>query len=130
MKYQTYRWWKALVVIILAALVGWSVPAGYAWVPVPAAVVAVALLLIVRRGVREVVVDERTYNIANRAARMAFQVGVLAMALLGATLLALGYGDYPNLEPVGLTLVYTAAGLLVIYLIGYYSYSRKLGGQE
>jgi len=130
MSYQTYRLWKALVVIIVAVLVGWATPAGYAWVPLPAAAAAVVIMLLIRRGVREVVVDERIYDIARRAARMAFQAGVLAMALVGATLLALSYGDYPHLETAGFTMVYTAAGLLVIYLISYACYSRKLGGKE
>jgi uncharacterized membrane protein len=130
MSYKTYRLWKLLVVVIVAALVGWAVPQGNAYVPIPAAVVAMAIMLLIRRGVKEVVIDERTYSIANRASRWTFQVGVLLMVLIGATLVAFGYGEYPELETPGFTLIYSACGLLIVYLIGYTYYGRKFGGKE
>jgi uncharacterized membrane protein len=130
MTYKTYRLWKLLVVIIVGVLVGWAVPQGNAYIPIPAAVVAMVVLLVVRRGVKEVVIDERTYSIANRASRAAFQAGVLLMVLAGATLVALGYNDYPELETPGFTLIYSATGLLLIYLIGYAYFGRKYGGKE
>jgi uncharacterized membrane protein len=129
MSYQTYRLWKALVVIIVAVAVGWAVPQGNEFIPIPAAIAAMVLLLIIRRGVKEVVIDERTYSIANRASRAAFQIVTLIMVLIGATLVALGYGEYPELEPVGFTLIFSAAGFLLVYLVGYAYYSRKLGGK-
>ncbi len=129
MSYKTYRFWKLLVVIIIAILVGWAVPAGNAFIPIPAAVAGMVVLLIIRRGVREVVVDERTYDIANRASRAAFQIVTLAMVLIGATLVALGYGKYPEVEPVGFTLIYSATGLLIVYLVSYAYFNRKLGGK-
>jgi uncharacterized membrane protein len=125
MSYRTYRMWKLLVVIIVAVLVGWAVPNGNAWIPVPAAVAAMAIMLLIRRGVKEVVIDERTYSIANRASRWTFQAGVLLMVLVGATLVALGYGEHPELKTPGFTLIYSACGLLIVYLIGYYYYARK-----
>jgi uncharacterized membrane protein len=129
MSYKTYRFWKALVVIMVAVLVGWAVPSGNAFVPVPAAIAGMVILLIIRRSVKEVVVDERTYNIANRASRAAFQIVTLVMVLIGATLVALGSGDYPEVEPVGFALIYSACGFLLVYLISYAYFSRKLGGR-
>ena len=130
MSYKTYRLWKAAVIVIVAVLVGWAVPQGNAYIPIPAAAIAMVILLIIRRGVKEVVIDERTYSIANRASRAAFQIAALLMALIGATLVALGYNEYPELEPVGFTLIYSAAGLLLVHLISYGYFSRKLGGKE
>jgi uncharacterized membrane protein len=127
---NTYRFWKLLVVIIVAILVGWAVPSGYAFIPVPVAVIGMGILYIIKRGVKEVVIDERTYNIANRASRMAFQIVTLAMVLIGATLVALSYGKYPGVGPVGLTLIYSAAGLVAVYLISYVYYGKKVGGKS
>ncbi len=129
MTHKRYRLYKAMVVIIIAVLVGWAVPAGKAYIPVPAALIGMVALLFIRRGVKEVVVDERTYNIANLASRAAFQITALAMVLIGATLVALGNGKYAGAEPIGFTLIYSACGLLVVYLIGYSYYNRKLGGK-
>ena len=130
MKFKTYQFWKLLLVVLVAVLVGWSVPSGNPYIPIPAAVVVMVVMLVLRRRVKEVVVDERTYSVANRASRTAFQVGTLFMALIGATLLALAYGDSPALEPVGYALIYSAAGFLLIYLVSYNLYNRKLGGKE
>jgi uncharacterized membrane protein len=77
-----------------------------------------------------VVVDERTYSIAYRASRATFQAGVLLMTLIGATLVALGYGDYPNLEPAGFTLIFSACGFMVVYMVSYGFYNRRLGGKD
>jgi uncharacterized membrane protein len=128
MSYKTYRLYKAVLVVIIAALVGWAVPAGNAFVPVPAAIIGMLILLFIRRGVKEIIVDERTYNIANQASRAAFQIVTLAMVLIGATLVALGNSRYPEAGPAGFTLIYSACGFLVVYLIGYIYYNRKLGG--
>jgi uncharacterized membrane protein len=129
MSYKTYRLYKALIVIIIAILVGWAVPAANPYVPIPAAIVGILILLFIRRGVKEVVVDERTYNIANRASRVALQVVTLAAVLVGATLVSYGYGRYPDVRPVGFTLIYNACGLMVVYFISYVYYGRKLGGK-
>jgi uncharacterized membrane protein len=129
MSYKTYRLWKALVVIIVAVLVGWAVPSGNAFIPVPAAIAGMVILLVIRRGVKEMIVDERTYNIANQASRAAFQIVTLVLVLIGATLLALGYGEHPGVEPVGFALIYSAGGFLVVYTLSYAYFNRKLGGR-
>jgi uncharacterized membrane protein len=130
MRYRTYRLWKALVVIAVAVLVGWAVPTGNAFVPIPVAIAGMAVLFIIRRGVREVVVDERTYNIANQASRLAFQIVTLMMVLIGVTLVSLGYGEYPEVELVGFALIYSACGFLLVYFLSYVYFSRKLGGKS
>jgi uncharacterized membrane protein len=128
MSYKNYRLFKAFLVIIVAVLVGWAVPNGNPYIPIPAALAAMVIMLLFRRSVKEVIVDERIYSIANRASRATFQIGAIIMALVGATLVALGYGDYPKVEPIGFTLIYSACGILVLYVISYSIYNRKYGG--
>ena len=128
MSYNNYRLFKAFLVIIVAVLVGWAVPNGNPYIPISAALAAMVIMLLFRRSVKEVIVDERIYSIANRASRATFQIGVIIMALVGATLVALGYGDYPKVEPIGFTLIYSACGILVLYVISYSIYNRKYGG--
>ena len=128
MSYKIYRIYKAIVIFVIALIIGWAVPAGNAFVPVPAAIIGMLILLFLRRRVKEITVDERTYNISNRASRAAFQIVTLIMVLIGATLIALGNEKYPEVSPVGFTLIYSAAGFLVVYLISYAFYGKKLGG--
>jgi len=127
--YRTYRTWKAVIVMIIAASVSSAVVAGNAWVPVPAAVAGAIILLFLRRRVKEVVIDERTYRIADRAGQLAFRAGAILMALMAATLTALSRSGYPALEQAGMVLAYAVGAELLIYYIGYLSYSKKLGGE-
>jgi uncharacterized membrane protein len=48
------------------------------------------ILLLFRKGIREVVADERIYSIAEKASLVTFRILGIAMALIDATLVALG----------------------------------------
>jgi uncharacterized membrane protein len=130
MKYATFRIWKWVVILILYALVAWATFQGNAWVPLPASVAAVFILFIARRSVKETIVDERTYSIANHASRIAFQLGIIIVILVGATLVALGQGDYPDLADPGFALLFSAGGMTVLYIIAYYIIAARMGGKE
>jgi len=130
MRYSTFRFIKLIVVITIAIVVGVAVVAGIAWLPVPIAAAGSGVMLLLRRRVKEVVIDERTYRIADRAGRVAFQIGTILAALAAATLLALDRSNIGALGEVGLAMAYMAAGFMMIYYLGYLYYGRKLGGEE
>jgi uncharacterized membrane protein len=64
MSYKTIKllW---LVVVILGVLVAWSAATGKAWIPVPAVIGGIMMLLLLWRGLKEIIVDERTCSIAH-----------------------------------------------------------------
>lgn len=130
MSYNTYRMYKLVIVIIIAVGVSSAVAAGVPWLPVPVAAAGAAAMLLVKRRVKEIVVDERTWRIAERAGRLAFQWGAILMALAAATLLALARAGNTSFEQAGFILAYTAAALVAIYYFSYIYYSKKLGGGE
>jgi uncharacterized membrane protein len=129
MSYKTFKLIRLVVVIILGGLVAWAAANGNAWVPVPAVIGTVIVLLIFRRGVKEITVDERTFSIAYKASRIAFVVFALGAVTLGATLLALGKSGQPELKPIGFTLCYAICALVLIYSIAFKYYNRKFGGK-
>jgi uncharacterized membrane protein len=128
MTFRAYKIVKFIIVVILVVLTIVAVNYGIAWIPIPAGLLAVIAMLLVRRRVKEVVVDERNYTIANRASRFTFQAGAIAMAFTGVTLEALDRGGHPELQPYALTLIYSAIGLLIIYMFSMLYHSGKLGG--
>ncbi len=128
MTFRAYRIVKFIIMLILVALTIVALDYGIAWIPIPAGLLAVIAMLLARRRVKEVVVDERNYAIANRASRFTFQVGATILAFIGVTLEALNRGGHPELHPYALTLIYSAIGLLVIYIFSTLYYSGKLGG--
>jgi uncharacterized membrane protein len=128
MSFRAYRILNLVITMILVALVILAINYGIAWIPIPAAIVAVLGMFLTRRMVKEVVADERNYTIANRASRFTFQGGTIVMAFIGITLSALANNGHPDLSPYADTLIFSACGLFVIYMACILYYSGKLGG--
>ena len=130
MSFKQFTLIRILVIIVMAFLISWGITSGNAWIPIPVALVALVILLLFRRGVKEIVVDERIYSIAEKASYLAFRIFGIAAAVTAATFVALGQGVVPELEPIGLTLAFSVCGLLVIYYIAYIYYNRKHSGKK
>ena len=130
MSFKTYTAIRMVIIIIMAGLIGWAVVNGNALIPVPVIIAAMVILLLFRRRVKEVVVDERVYSIAEKASLIAFRVFGILAAVIGATLVALGWDSSSDLYKIGLTLAYSVCGLLVIYYIAYIYYNRKYSGKK
>ena len=129
MSYRTFKLIRLAIVIILGALVTWAAYQGNAWVPVPSVITAIVIMLIIRRGVKETIVDERMYSVAYHSSRVAFVIFSVGAVTIGATLLGLGQGGEPELKPVGFTLCYAVCALVIFYNIAYIFYNRKFGGK-
>jgi len=128
--YKTFKLWRSIIVIIIAILVGWSVVSGNALVPVPAVITGIIIVFLFKKGVKEVIVDERIFSIADKASMLTFRAFAILAATAGATLLALSREGFPDLFKIGLTLAYSVCAMLVFYYIAYIYYNRKFGGKE
>ena len=112
--------YAAVVCAIMGAVVGYGVSKGDALLPVIAFSIGIVLIALGKRGVKEVMEDERTQRISEKASRKICQVFVMGAALAGTTLIALN----KHIE-VGYTLAFSACVLLVLYLVLYSYYNRK-----
>jgi uncharacterized membrane protein len=130
MSFKQFTVIKLVVVIIIGGLIGWSVTIGNYWIPIPAVIAALMILLLFRRGVKEVVVDERVYSIAEKASYLAFRIFGITAAVIGATFVALGYETVPELLAIGLTLAFAACGLVLLYYAANLYYNRKYRGKK
>ena len=130
MSYRAYQIWKLVMIMIVVGLTILAIDRGIAWIPIPAIMIGVIIMLITRRMVKEVVVDERSYTIANQASRITIQAGAIIMVSVGVTLGVLAQSDYPNLQPYADTLVFSAIGFLILYIISILYYTGKHGGAE
>jgi len=130
MSFKQFTIMRIVVIVIMAGLISWAVTSGNAMIPIPVAIAAFVILLLFRRGVKEVVVDERIYSISEKASLITFRVFGIMAAVIGATLVALSRETIPALEPLGFTLAYAACGLVLIYYIAYIYYNRKYSGKK
>lgn len=111
----------------MGALFGWSIAIGNFVLPTVAVILGTVVLYLCKRRVEEVTEDERIYIIAEKASRGALQIFILTSAVIGVTLVALSRSGYPEVAPIGFTLVYSACALLMSYIVLYGYYNRKYG---
>lgn len=115
------------IIMAMAAIIGWSVAVGNVIVPVVAVVVGMSLFHFIRSRVTEVIEDERTHRISEKASVITIRIFALATALTGVLLLALSRSSMVNFEQAGLTLAFTACALMLLHLIFYGYYNKKYG---
>jgi len=123
MSKRTFFITKIITVITLAILVSASVNLGNYILPVVAIITASCLLYFCKGKVKEVVADERDYEIAGRAGKNAMTIYSLVMAITGTVLMALSK-TYPELESLALIMVYSVCFLVFLYAILFKIYSR------
>ena len=129
MRYVTFRKWQAIMGMIIGGVTGASVVMGNYIVPVFTIIVCILIMMALRRRVKEIVNDERTYAIAEKAARLTLQIVTIGMAIVGAILLLISRGNSSTMTQAGFALEYATCALLIINYVVYHYYSKKLGGR-
>ena len=124
---KLYAWCE-----IIAALAGIGfgiyMSTGDLWRLVIAVTVGLGVILLLRRRIGEVTVDERVHLINEKASTRTVEVFVVITVLVGFVLIALSSSGYADFSQSGFTLVYSACALLILHLIFRHYYRRKYGG--
>jgi uncharacterized membrane protein len=76
--------------------------------------------------VKEVIIDERTQLIQEKASRIAIQIFVLTSVVIGAILVVISYEAGFAFSQIGLTLTYSAFTLALLVIILHIYYNCKL----
>jgi len=126
MSTRMYKVCRAVLVVALAIVVGWSVTAGNPVVPVTAVAVAVGLMYLCRRATEEVIDDERIHHIYEKASAATMRLLLPAMGLAAVVLLSLKENLSVELAFLGEALGYSVCVVLLVYLTFYSYFSRKL----
>lgn len=124
MNRKTYALCGIIITVAIGVLMGWSIFIGSIMLPIVAVIAGMALLLLCRSRVTEVMEDERIYRISEKASRRTFQIFTSSSAVIGLVLILLR-DPYPQFTQAGFTLAYAACALLILYNIFYGYYSRK-----
>jgi len=128
MNRKQFAWCEIIVALALGVIVIWSISVGDLVLPVIAVIVGLGVILLLRRRIEEVMVDERVHLIHEKASAMTVQVFALITVLVGFVLIALSGSGYADFSQSGFTLVYCACALGVLHLIFRHYYRRKYGG--
>ena len=126
MEKKTYQTFRMLIGAFVGALVAAAVIMGNLLLALVTLVLGVLLSYFVKKNVYEIMGDERTALIANRASRMAMLSFLTIITVLGVVLLTLK-NNFPEFMQAGYTLSYSAC-LLLLFYIGFYAYYDKKHG--
>ena len=127
MNRKQYTICSVIIIAGMGALFGWSITVGNTVIPIVATLVAVIALYLCKLRMEEVIADERSYQIAEKASKDALQIFVVIYAVVGVILTALSRGGYPEMSQIGQLLTFSASALLLLYLAFYGYYSKKYG---
>jgi len=127
MERKKFKLYGLVITIAVGFLVGLSVVRGEPAIALGAVVIGMILLYSLKSRVKQVIDDERIYRISEKASRRTIQVVGTTTALLGLAIIGLSRSGYLEFAEVGFSLAYFATALLMVYMIFYGYYAKKLG---
>lgn len=126
---KVYLWARVSVVIILGIIVAQSVIIENIFGALVAMIIAWILLFYLRSRVKDVLADERDYEIGGSAARWAIQIFSL-VAIIFILIFYTQKNINPAYEAIALTLSYSVCFLMVIYTLIFKFYNRLIWLKE
>ncbi len=127
MKRKQFRMISLLIVMIMGAVVGFSVSIGNPELAVGVVLASMAVMYNLKSRLEGVVEDERIHQVSQKASRITLQIVALGFALGGAVLIAMR-DLYPGFTDLGFFMAYASCGVLVLYSLFYKYYNREYGG--
>jgi uncharacterized membrane protein len=114
MTLKTYRKIKLVFVFFLAMFFSWAIFLDNFLIPVAVMIASSLVLMLLRRQVKEIIADERDWQLAGKAALIAVQAYSWVAAILMFVLYSLRLQN--NLyEPIALTLAFSTCALMLTY---------------
>lgn len=107
---------RMLITVVLAITVSISITAGNYIIPIPVTLACALLLFITKRKVKDVLEDERDFELGGHAARYAITTYTV-FALIVIFILLNFRQNNPNFDAVASALAYSACFLLILYSI-------------
>ncbi|MGA2574094.1 MAG: DUF2178 domain-containing protein [Candidatus Methanomethylicaceae archaeon] len=128
MNLKEYRRIQALTIFAMMLLVAYGVIQSDIFIGLIAVALGVIFLFYLGKSLTEVVHDERTVIIQNRAASATIAIITVSMTVIGLSLILLNWEGIGNYEQIGYLLAFQASFILILNTLLSYYYRKKLGG--
>jgi uncharacterized membrane protein len=125
---MTRRMFKIFTVVIataLAIVVSWSITTANAYIPIIAVFVALVVKYLARKSTRDILYDERTHHINEKASALTVQIFIPLAGLGAVVLIALRHYISTEMFIAGNVLAYFSCVFLIAHQALYSYYSRK-----
>ena len=127
MERKKFILYSMLIIMIVGFFIGLSAIRAEPITAIFAVFIGLIILCTLKSRVKQVIEDERAYRISEKASRRTIQVVGTTTALIGLSIMGLSKSGYLEFIEVGYTLACFATVLLMVYMIFYGYYAKKLG---
>lgn len=115
---KKFKFYRIIIAATLAAIFSVSIVARNFAVPIISLVAAIGLIYMLKKNVKEVLEDERDYEIAGKAARYAMGIySYLVMIIIFVLFFGRSYNQ--SFETVASILAYSVCSLIIIYSLAF-----------
>jgi uncharacterized membrane protein len=128
MEKQQYKNLRTIIVIIISIVVAFGVVRNSWTLPILTVLIGIVFLITIRKQVTDVLHDERTIVIQQKAASRTLGYLTALTGLLGLIMVELSYRGFPDYKLVGHAFVYQAFAMMLVYALFTWYYQRQLGG--
>lgn len=131
MSYKTFKFARVLVAFFIALTVSIAVSMENAYLAISAVIIGIISMLLIKRNIKAVMVDEMIKNIASKSALIAYSITVPVLALLSLVFMFTNLGNEGSqLYNLGLIFSYIVLFNMAVYSLAYYYYRKKYGSDE
>ncbi len=123
MNKKTFKIIQIITAMVLGVTVAVSVNLGNYLLATAAILAAFGFLYVLKSKVKEVLADERDYQIAGKASRMAITIYVVVLTPIGVAMMALSK-THPQFEYTASVLLYSVCGLMLLNAALFKIYNR------
>ena len=128
MSYKNFRIVKFLMAMFIAVTVSMAVSLENVLLAVSAVGIGMISMILIKRSVKEVLVDEMVQTIAGKSALMTYSIVIPVLAALSLILM---FSDLSNRGSetynLGINLSYIVLFNMAVYSLAYYYYRNKYG---
>ena len=127
MSVKTYKFCTGIIGVAVAALIAWAILAEMpVYVPVLGFVVGLLILRVCRQYTREIMEDERIQKINEKASSASYRTSTIVMVIVAIVFAATKQTLPYEFEIAGITLSFTACGIMLLHLASHYYYRSRI----
>jgi len=131
MSYKNFKIARLLITFFLAMTVSIAVSTENVLLAVSAIGIGMITMVLIKKNVKAVLVDEMVKNIAGKSALMAYSITVPVLAALSLIFMFSNLSNEGSyLYNLGMIFSYIALFNMAVYSIAYYYYRKKYGSDE
>jgi len=131
MSLKAFKIVRILIAMFIGVIVSVSVTTANMYLALSAIIIGIIIMILAKRRVKDVMVDEMMKTIAYKAASIAYSTSVVVLALLSLILVFTNLDDQNTFNyRLGIVFSYIVLFSMAVYSFAHYFYRKKYGTDE